>query len=186
MKPLRLHPLPAQAQDILQRLNVPPRLEAHLKLVHDVAVRLLDGVLGKWPGLPINREFILIGASLHDVGKVIHSVELTGAGKQHEAAGEILLLRLGVRAEVARFARTHGAPAEGMLLEDLLVRTADTIWRGSRDDDLESALVRILAVQTGDEAYLLFGYLDELLTKLAMDAGRRLDWQQAYVSRRRG
>lgn len=60
-EPLEPAPLPEAAQRLLDLAAAPPRLVAHLRLVHDVAVVLLDGVLGRWPGLPVDREAVLFG-----------------------------------------------------------------------------------------------------------------------------
>ncbi|MCX2180732.1 hypothetical protein KV205_09360 [Streptomyces sp. SKN60] len=39
-----LPPLPEAAAELLIRLSAPPRLVAHLRAVHDAAVRLLDAI----------------------------------------------------------------------------------------------------------------------------------------------
>jgi hypothetical protein len=39
---LNLRPLPAMAEELLFELDAPPRLAAHLRAVHDVAVQLVD------------------------------------------------------------------------------------------------------------------------------------------------
>lgn len=181
MEPLKLHPLPVEAERIIREQNAPPRLVAHLTLVHDVAVRLVDALLKKWPNLQINREHVLLGAALHDIGKVIHPNELTGPGKQHEAAGEKLLLRLGVKTEVARFARSHGELAAGLPLEDLLVKIADMIWKGKRIDDIEQALVAKMAAECGLEPYQSFSFVDKVLSRLAHGSDKRMDWQATYA-----
>lgn len=181
MKPLKPHSLPVEAERIIREQNAPPRLVAHLTLVHDVAERLVDALLKKWPDLPVNREHVLLGAALHDLGKVVHSNELTGPGKLHEAAGEKLLLQLRVSAEVARFARTHGQCAGGLPLEDLLVKTADMIWKGQRIDEIEQALVVKLAAQCGIEMYESFSIVDRVLSKLAQDSDKRLEWQATFA-----
>jgi hypothetical protein len=40
LMPFRVQPLPPQVQQLLQTLAAPPRLIAHLTLVHDVAEQL--------------------------------------------------------------------------------------------------------------------------------------------------
>lgn len=180
--PMKLHPLPVEAERIIREKNAPPRLLAHLTLVHDVAVRLVNALLKKWPSLRVNRENVLLGAALHDIGKVIHPEELTGPGKRHEAAGEKLLLQLGVSADVARFARTHGERAAGLPLEDLIVKTADMVWKGTRNDSLEEALIKTITVQANNNPLHCFLFLDGLLMELSQCAQQRLEAQSLQFS----
>lgn len=180
MADLSLYPLPFEAEMILRAQNAPPRLLAHLTLVHDVATRMLDALTKKWPTLRFNREHVLLSAALHDIGKIIHPRELTGPGKQHESEGERLLLELGVDASIARIARTHGQPPAALELEDLLVKVSDTIWKGKRDESLESLLVEKISAQTDIPNYTLFMGLDSILTKLANRADARLAWQASH------
>src|SRR5690606_2570356 len=90
--PLRLQPLPAPAQALLEQHSAPPRLVAHLTLTHDVAARLVTGIRKHWPDLPLDVEAVRFGAATHDLGKVTYPEELQQPGNRHEAAGEQLLL----------------------------------------------------------------------------------------------
>ncbi len=135
---LRLHALPAFSANLLEDLRAPPRLVAHLTLVHDVAVRLVSLLRKRWPQLSVDAQAVAFGASLHDVGKAVVQQELSQPGHRHEALGEELLLARGVAPALARFARTHAeAPHEGLSLEDLLVTLADKVWKGAREESLE-------------------------------------------------
>ncbi|MFI8320059.1 HD domain-containing protein [Streptomyces sp. NPDC085529] len=176
-----LRPLPLEVALLLRELAAPPRLAAHLRAVHDVAVELVDWVRARHPGLAFDREAVLFGAATHDVGKVLHPEELAGPGSAHEAAGRELLLRRGVGADRARFAATHaGGEEPGATVEDLLVAVADKVWKDKRVAGLEDRLVRALAEGAGREPWEEFLALDELLARLGADAGHRLAFQAAF------
>ncbi|MFJ1705156.1 HD domain-containing protein [Kitasatospora sp. NPDC088346] len=178
---LDLRPIPERASDLLARAGAQPRLRAHLELVHDVAVRLLDGIGAHWPQLVLDRPGVLFGAATHDIGKVRHPEELTGPGHAHEEAGYRLLLELGVPEGEARYARTHASwTLPGIGLEELLVSLADQVWKNSRRPDLEDLVVSRLAVACGREPWEVFLPLDDLLAALGADADRRLAHQSAF------
>jgi hypothetical protein len=75
--PLRL--LPARGE-----LQAPPRLAAHLRLVHDVACQLADWAAIRHPALGYDRDAMLFGAATHDIGKAAFPAEITGPGSAHE------------------------------------------------------------------------------------------------------
>src|SRR5690242_20727491 len=108
---------------MLERLNAPPRLVAHLTVVHDAAADLLQALKAHWRNLPLDGDAVLFGAATHDVGKVLHPGELVGPGNEHESAGPPLLEQLGIPPDRSRFARTHGTWNEeaDLALEDILV-----------------------------------------------------------------
>jgi hypothetical protein len=127
MDKLSVHPMPPEAVTLLHHLHAPPRLVAHLRLVHDVATQLVAGLQQTYPTLALQSAEVLFGAATHDSGKIVHPEELSQPGHQHEAAGELLLLQHGVPPHLARFARTHAAwHHPDTSLEDLLVALADT------------------------------------------------------------
>ncbi|MFJ3305231.1 HD domain-containing protein [Streptomyces sp. NPDC086549] len=178
-----LRPLPRRAAELLQRLDAPPRLVAHLRAVHDVAARLVDWVEERCPALDFDREAVLFGAATHDVGKTLHPDELSGPGSRHEEAGRELLLAHGVEARLARFAGTHaswGTPGAG--LEDLLVSLADKVWKNKRVPDLEDLVVNRLARAEGRPVWEEFMLLDEYLTGIGEGADRRLAYQMSHRS----
>ncbi|MBZ4322887.1 HD domain-containing protein [Streptomyces huiliensis] len=176
-----LRPLPPVVAELLRSLEAPPRLAAHLRLVHDVAVELTAWVRDHAPRAAVDRDAVHFGAATHDVGKVLYPGELTGPGSAHEPAGRDLLLRHGFPPALARFAATHaswGDPA--VTIEDLLVSLADKVWKDRRVPDLEDRLVRELADATGREPWQEYLALDEVLTCLGAEAGRRLAFQAAF------
>ncbi|MER6124606.1 HD domain-containing protein [Streptomyces sp. NPDC001795] len=177
--PLRL--LPVQAAELLVTLDAPPRLAAHLRAVHDVAYRVVDWMAQRHPALHFDREAVLFGAAIHDIGKTVHVAELTGPGSAHEEAGRRLLLARGISAELARFAGTHAAwTGPDIEIEDLLVSTADKIWKNKRVPDLENLVVTRLAEASGRAAWEEFLAFDDLLGSIGEGADRRLAFQASY------
>lgn len=166
--------LPPRVLELLEKERAPPRLVAHLTLVHDVAGRLLRAQ----PHLGIDRARVRLGAATHDVGKARVLSELSQSGRTHEALGESLLREAGFDAATARFARTHGVAPEdpALTLEDLLVQAADSLWKGRRDQHLDAAIVRHL----GEPAWQHFLVWDELASTLTDRAADRLAWQRQF------
>jgi hypothetical protein len=177
--PFNPRPLPPDLRKLCEKVSAPPRLIAHLTLVHDAAAEIVARVRHCFPQLVCDCDAVLFGAATHDLGKVLHLDELTGPGKRHEADGPRLLEQNGVAPELARFARTHGAWSQERLpLEDLLVSLADTAWKGQRLDDLESQVIDRIAEEIGAERWEVFGQLDGLLQEVAGRSDARLAWQQ--------
>lgn len=182
-KTLALHELPEDVVQLLQRIDVPPYLLAHLVVVHDVARRLVVAVGRHWPALSVDAAAVHFGAATHDIGKVRHAEELMAPGERHRAAGVALLEDHGTPPRLARFARTHAAWREEaeVQVEDLLVALADQVWKGGRDDELETALLKRLAASNDSELWEAYMTLDEVLTRLAAEADRRLLWQAQFL-----
>ncbi|WP_406196662.1 HD domain-containing protein [Kitasatospora sp. NBC_01560] len=176
-----LPPLPAAAARLLEAVGAPPRLVAHLSLVHQVAEAITDWCTACCPGLALDREAVLFGAATHDIGKTVHPEELSGPGSAHEPAGHALLLARGVPERLARFAATHaswGGP--GITVEELLVSLADQAWKNSRVRDLEDRVVDRIATAAGRERWEVFLELDDLLTRIGDDAPGRLAVQAEH------
>ncbi len=180
---MRLRPLPDEVAHLLDALDAPPRLRAHLTLVHDVARTLMTQMDRTWPDLDYDHHAVALGAAIHDVGKVLYPDELSQPGHAHEAAGEALLIESGFPREMARFARTHRQwQAETTPpLEDLLVAVADALWRGNRELELEDALCQRIAAQTGEARWQAFARLDGIADEIAAGADARLNWQQQHA-----
>ncbi|SDH89759.1 HDIG domain-containing protein [Actinokineospora alba] len=174
-------PLPDRAADLLTTLDAPPRLAAHLRAVHDVAVQLVDWVALHHPTVEVDREAALFGAATHDIGKTLHPDELSGPGSAHEQAGYELLRAHGVDERLARFARDHASwtgPHIGF--DDLLVSLADKVWKAKRVPDLEQRVVDHLAAAAGQQPWEAFLALDDFLDTLAADADSRLAYQASH------
>src|SRR5438128_21686 len=93
--PFAVAALPTQVEHLLVLLAAPPRLVAHLALVHHVAGQLTERVSQDWPLLDYDREAVLLGAATHDIGKIVYRDELIHPGKHHEEVGEEILLEQG-------------------------------------------------------------------------------------------
>ncbi|MGW8765322.1 HD domain-containing protein [Streptomyces sp. NPDC055815] len=176
-----LGPLPRPVADLLRTLDAPPRLAAHLRAVHDVARELVTWAEDRYPGLELDREAVLFGAATHDIGKVVHPGELSGPGSRHEEAGRELLASHGFPPERARFAATHAMWTDpGARLEDLLVSTADKIWKNKRVPELEDLVATRLAEASGRPRWEEFLALDDLLERLGDGADARLAFQASF------
>lgn len=179
--PFTPRPLPTSIQMLCERLNADSRLVAHLRLVHDAAVEIVDGLRLRFPSLEVEQEPVFFGAGSHDLGKVVHPEELSGPGHRHEPAGEKLMVENCFPPDLARFCRTHGAwSQESFPLEDLLVALADTTWKGQRLEELEMQIVQKIVEKTGLKPWLVFQELDELLTDIASYGDERLAWQAQF------
>lgn len=180
MKPREL---PAEARQILETFKAPPRLIAHLVLVHDAAAEILEAIQTRWPALKIDADIFLFGAAIHDIGKILHPNELTSSGNRHECDGPSLLQQYGVTLERSRFALTHGIwHQEARLeLEDLLVALADTVWKGSRIPDLESKVARRISAMLLLEEWEVFLSLDDIISRIADSGEERLAWQRQFA-----
>jgi hypothetical protein len=177
--PLRL--LPGRVLELLQRLECPPRLAAHLRAVHDVACQLAEWAEQRSPVLAFDRGAVMFGSATHDVGKILHVAELSGPGSAHEQAGQRLLVAQGVSAELARFAATHASwtrPEAG--LEDLMVSVADKIWKNKRVPELEDLFIARLAASSGRAHWEEFIAVDELLERIGDGAVQRLAFQASF------
>jgi hypothetical protein len=177
------HELPPEARDLLAKYAAPPRLVAHLTIVHDVAFKLIKHFKACWPTLEFDQQRVLFGAATHDLGKAVVTNELTGPGSQHEEIGPQLLLECGFPEAYARFARTHAQwdREASPQLEDLLVAFADKIWKGKRDEALEQEIAQQIARQCQEELWQVYIKLDDMANDLAKDAHDRILWQGTYA-----
>lgn len=179
-----LRPLPDVPARLLCEVGAPLRLVAHLRLVHDVAVQLVDWVSKRGLDLGIDSAAVCFGAATHDIGKALYPAELSGPGARHEEAGRDLLIAHGVAPHLARFAATHATwtPATGT--EDLLVSLADEIWKNKRAPELEDLVVDRLSAASGLPTWDELLKLDEALTVIGDLANDRLSYQMLFpVSR---
>ncbi len=174
--------LPPDALSLLNRVSAPPRLIAHLVLVHDVASQLVERLSETFPGVKFDQEAVLFGASTHDIGKATDGAELAGSDEDHPRRGAEMLRKMGVRDERARFAYTHGnwKDAENIRLEDLLVSLADKTWKGRQMDELETRTANFLSAASGSPVSSCHARLHEIVQSLAADADSRLAWQSSF------
>ena len=57
--------LPESAERLCTALQAPPRLVAHLTLVHDAAVEIVDGLHERFAKLQFDSEAVMIGSAIH-------------------------------------------------------------------------------------------------------------------------
>jgi hypothetical protein len=165
---------PAEARQLLIELGAPPWLVRHHDLVVE-AMQLLADRLTAQLGLAFDRELTLVGAGIHDVGKVLYPEEMIAPGHQHEPAGQQLLLTQGVPARVARFCVTHAAwDDDACAIEDLLVALADKLWKGKREEPLERRVMAVIGRLTHREPWEIFDSLDAICEAIAADGADRL------------
>jgi putative nucleotidyltransferase with HDIG domain len=177
---LRMRALPPQVRNLLTELDVPPRLAAHLRAVHDVAGQILAWVRRRFPTIDIDAPTVLTAAALHDIGKVQHTEELSGPGTAHEQDGYRLLRAHGVDERVARIVRDHGSWPTDAPLELLMVCLADKAWKDKRHDDLERQVVDQISKATGEARWTVFAELDDHLTAIGPRAVERLAYQNRH------
>lgn len=174
--------LPYEVEQILSKYNAPPRLKAHLILVHDTALMLIKKLSAYWPLLAYDKDAVLLGAATHDIGKIIYTNELSSSGNEHEEIGPRILQEHGFPEKYTRFARTHARwyMETPPTLEDLLVALADTIWKGGRDEKLEQEIVRQISTRCQEEAWSVYMKLDDITCDIAINAHERIIWQGRY------
>ena len=164
---------PAEALALLEHLQAPSRLIRHGELVLEAARELVS--MYRSVGVGLNDTVILLGAVLHDAGKTRFPSELEQAGKQHEAAGERLLLEAGVAPQVAKCCVTHANwSGDGISLEERTVALADKLWKGKREERLELLVIDEIAATLGRERWDLFVELDGSFEQIAADGPERL------------
>lgn len=166
---------PEDAFRLLVDLGAPQRLVRHHELVVEAASVLCQKVFEGF-GVAFRREAVLLGAALHDVGKILYPDEMQAPGHRHEQAGQSLLIERGVNPDLARFCVTHASWDEPeRSLEDLLVALADKLWKGKREQELETRVLDTLAKRAGRERWEVFDQLDTICEQIAADGSSRLD-----------
>lgn len=163
-----------QAWTLLQTLAVPRRLEQHAVFVHHAAKALLSFLEAQ--KIPVDAEQVRCGAILHDIGKLFYPEELDQPGHQHETAGALLLQEQGLPPQIARHCISHAAwQDEGRDLEELVVSTADKLWKGKRVEALESKLWTALQAHlAASQRWTLFLAFDECCEQIAAEGLARL------------
>lgn len=147
----------------------------HHRLVVEAASELVPGLQQLFPRFTFNSKLVLLGAALHDAGKILHQNEITGAGSRHEHDGETMLLSLGVSLEIAKFCRTHAQwTSKDATVEDLLVALADSLWKGCRKEKLEAVVIAVIAQRTGKDFWDIFIPADSLFEEIADRGSGRL------------
>lgn len=173
--------LPAEVADLLDDIGAPPRLVAHLILVHDVATQLTASIVARVGDPGCDLDAVHFGAATHDIGKALEPSELSAPGTHHERLGRDWLAN-HVAESRARFATTHGMPVDAadLTVEDLLVIVADKIWKAKRDQQLEERLARELSRTTGTDFWSVHLALNDVIEDISNAATDRLNWQNQF------
>lgn len=162
------------ALDLLKTLGAPEHLQTHVTLVGEAADLILHGLSGI--GVTVESEFVRMGVVLHDIGKVIHTQEMTGPGSEHEPDGERLLLEKNVSPRLARCCMSHARWQEmECSLEELLVALSDKLWKGKRVEELELLVIDRVAQNQSVDRWDLYESLDSLFESIATDGDNRLN-----------
>jgi hypothetical protein len=163
----------AEVYRFLDGLGAPDRLLRHLALVGEAAELLIEKLEDL--KVPFDADFVRLGVALHDTGKIHYPEELRDKGKRHEAAGEALLLQLGLAPELARCCVSHGQwQTLDSSFEELLVALADTLWKGKRSDELEKRVTEKAAQLLACDPWNLFLEMDSHFEMIAAGGVDRL------------
>ncbi|MEN0060999.1 MAG: HD domain-containing protein [Myxococcota bacterium] len=162
-----------EALALLVELGAVPHLVQHHRLVVEAATELCDGLSAVGLGR-FDRTEVLVGASLHDVGKTLHPAEMHGGGCEHEHDGHRLLLENGVPERFARHAWLHAAWTEQKELEPILVALADKLWKGKRVAGLEERTARLLADHSDQDFWRVWSEVDPVFEGVASTGDERL------------
>lgn len=168
----------ADAFYLLRTLQAPRALVRHSELVLEAAEMLLDRLA--FLGVPVLAWYVRVGAVLHDAGKILHPIEITGGGNLHEESGQSLLLSHSVSPLVARVCLTHARWDQEILgdevtYEELLVALADRLWKGRRDLVLEERVVAQSARRLELDVWDLFVPMDTMFESIAAGGHDRLE-----------
>lgn len=170
---------PEDALMLLNQLGAPPLLLQHHRLVTEATAQLIDGLSANLRQY-VNARQILIGAALHDTGKIFYPDEMTGSGNMHEQAGYDLLIQNGIEPKLARFCITHGNwKQQDLTAEDLFLSLADALWKGKRIHALEEFAIQRLSQLAGAEFWSIFVEVDTLFQAVAERADERLERSRA-------
>lgn len=177
---MSIRDLPIEAKEAFKRLDAPPRLVRHHEVVHEVACRIIEGLLKKYPETVFfNGRIAALGAAIHDIGKVKHQGEITGPGEKHETSGPAVAKAAGLPEEIHGFARLHkaiNASPKEVSTEMLIAALADVVWKGSRDNDLEALLVGRITKETLVGPFEADAVLDRIIGSIAGHSDQFLEY----------
>lgn len=167
---------PNEAYAFLIQLGATPRLISHLMLVGEAAEELI--VFFNSIGLRFDANFVRLGVSIHDAGKIIHKNELVEKGNLHEPAGEKLLLKNGIDTKLARICLSHARFDEmDCSIEELIIALADKLWKGKRVDFLEKLVIEKITESVKGDKWDLYIKLDSCFESIALNGDNRLKKQ---------
>ena len=162
-----------RAFELLRRLGAPAQLVMHAELVAEAGEAIISALEGL--GAPIDKDFILSGIVLHDIGKTVYFSELAQEGDLHAETGRDLLLREGVDPRLAEVCVSHAAWREVKTFEELVIACADKLWKGKRVADLEELLVKRVSEEIQLGFWEAFTCLDGCFEEIAGGSDERLE-----------
>ncbi len=161
------------AFEFLDRIGAPEHLKTHVALVGEAADLLIKKCQDL--GLSLDYEFVQTGVVIHDVGKIVHSDEMSGPGSRHEPEGERILLENGASSRLARVCMSHARWKEmECSIEELLIALADKLWKGKRVESLEMEVIDRIAALLKVGRWDVFPELDQKFEEIAAGGHKRL------------
>ncbi len=163
----------SEAFDLLREMGASGHLIKHIDLVGEAAEILLRKC--EEMHVPIDSEFVKVGVVIHDIGKTIHSHEMSISGSLHETEGEKILLEKGVSNKIARCCLSHSQWYEmECSLEELIIALSDNLWKGKRIESLELQVIDNIALALSKDRWDVFSELDSQFELIANDGDNRL------------
>ncbi len=159
--------------DLIDKLGAPEHLKTHVALVGEAADLLISAMDGL--GIELEFDFIRVGVVIHDIGKIVHTSEMTGPGSEHEPEGEKILLERNISAKLARVCMSHARWDQmECSFEELLIALSDKLWKGTRVEELELKVVDYAAQYLKKDRWDLFPDLDFKFEEIASGGHERL------------
>ncbi len=145
----------------------------HVKLVGEAGELLIDQI--EKFNIQFDKEFIRLGIVFHDAGKIVYQNEIFEKGKNHETAGEKLLIENGINPKLARCCRSHGNwKSMDCSFEELIVALSDKLWKGKRESELEKQVVNKIAEIGKKDEWDTYVEMDSCFEEIASFGDQRL------------
>ncbi|WP_188150510.1 HD domain-containing protein [Teredinibacter waterburyi] len=162
-----------EAFNLLEKLGAPEHLKTHVTLAGEAADLLIDAL--RELGVEIDFEFVRTGVAIHDIGKILHTSEMTGPGSEHEPEGEKILINNGASPKLARACMSHARRDKmDCSFEELMIALSDKLWKGTRVESIELDVVDRAANTLQKERLDIFPELDLKFEEIASGGHERL------------
>ena len=162
-----------EAFELIDNLSAPEHLKNHVTLVGEAADLLISAIDDL--GVKLDFEFIRAGVVIHDIGKIVHTNEMTGPGSDHEPEGEKILIEQGVSPKLARVCMSHARWNKmECSFEELIIALSDKLWKGKRVASLELDVVDRAAEHLQKERWDIFLEFDMKFEEIASGGHERL------------
>jgi len=109
----------------------------HTKAVTDVALMIVDALIVAYDNIEINRDYLIVGGLLHDVGKLLEYEYKDGAFSKsrkgnllrHPVIGANLATEFGLPPEIIHIIYTHSKEGENYRrsIESIIIHHSDFI-----------------------------------------------------------